>query len=129
MTLFSKLFEARHRETIRLLANGFAVDRDGVELFRVLWHEVLEIVAFKRDLITTDCVCLAFRPCEGDLYCEVNEEISGFAQLINELPNRFDGILPDWFISCTQPPFPPNYTRLSVSPPAIENPPLERPPP
>ena len=112
MTLLSKLFRARPSEAIRLLADGFAVDRDEVELFRVIWPDVREIVTFKRDLLTTDCVCLAFRRGESDIYAEVNEEIPGFVALVVELPHRFAGIPPDWFNKVTQPPFATNWTRL-----------------
>ncbi len=117
MKLFSKLSRARPRATIRLLDDGFAVDRDEVEIFRVRWEEVLEIVTFKRDLLTTDCVCLAFRCSERNVYSEVNEEIPGFAQLIDELPYRFAAIDSEWFNKVTQPPFATSFTRLHGSAP------------
>jgi hypothetical protein len=112
MTFLSRLFRRRPAEAVRILGDGFALDRDGVEHFRVLWPDVLEIVTFKRDLITTDSVCVAFRTGKGDLYYEINEEIPGFASLAEEFTRQFSNIPTDWFNEVTQPPFATNWTRL-----------------
>jgi hypothetical protein len=112
MTFLSRLFPKRPFETIRLVDGGFVLDRDGIEYFRVLWGDVREIVTFKRDLVTTDCVCVAFRSAQSTLYYEVNEEIPGFVPLADELPRRFTDIAPQWFNRVTQPAFATNWTRL-----------------
>ena len=109
----------RSPEAIRVLEHGFAVDRDGMELFFVRWSDVLEIVTFKKDLITTDCVCLAFRRATSDTYAEVNEEIPGFGKLADELPRRFSDVPEDWFARIAQPPFATNWTRLHGETPTV----------
>ena len=105
-------FLRRPKEEIRATSEGFEVRRGERELFRVRWDEVREIVTFKRDLITTDCVCLGFRTSDQEVYFEVNEEIAGFVLLTDEMIRRFPSIDPDWFGSVTQPPFATNWTRL-----------------
>jgi hypothetical protein len=99
-------------QAIRALNDGFAVDEDGIESFRVRWLDVLEIVAFKKDLITTDSVCLGFRRTSDDVYAVVNEDMPGFEQLASELTRRFDDIPEDWFAAVEQPAFATNWTRL-----------------
>lgn len=112
-------FRHHPKEKIRATSEGFDVWRGERELFRVRWDDVREIVTFKRDLITTDCVCLAFRMSDQDDYFEVNEEIAGFVLLTDELIKRFPSINRDWFGSVTQPPFATNWTRLHGEAPVV----------
>ena len=44
--------------TINSDAAGFGLDTESPIITH--WHNVIEIVAFKRDLLTTDLICLAF---------------------------------------------------------------------
>jgi hypothetical protein len=110
----------RHpKEVIRPTPEGFSLYRGDREVFSVSWEDVREIVAFKRDLITADCVCLAFRTSDEDVYFEVNEEIDGFVLLTDEMMSHFPNIHHDWFGSVPQPPFATNWTRLHGEPPVV----------
>lgn len=112
-------FRHHPKEQIRATSEGFDVRRGERELFRVRWDEVREIVTFKRDQITTECVCLAFRTSDQDVYFEVNDEIDGFVLLTDEMIKRFPSVNPDWFASVTQPPFATNWTRLHGEAPVV----------
>ncbi len=66
---------------------------------------------YKRDLYTTDLVCL-------DIFCDngqgirLHEEIPGWFQFIRKLPEHFPSIKPGWEIELTFPAFETNFTLL-----------------
>ena len=107
------------REEIRLESDGFVLTKGDQRLFTVRWDEIREIVAFKRDFLTWDCVFLAFRVDADDRYLEVNEEIPGFILLSDEMMSRFPMIPADWFAATTQPPLTTTWTRLFGEPPQV----------
>ena len=77
----------------------------GVEpVWTFRWENVIRILAFKRDLFAIDQICLVFG-LSDDTSVETNEEMIGFAQLIQELPRRFVGMDREWFDKVAQPPF------------------------
>ena len=80
------------------------VGRDARGAGGLAWNEVESVMAFKRDLITTDLACLGFRG--SGLYLEANEEMSGFEAFARELPTHLAGALPyeTWFGEVLQPP-------------------------
>src|SRR5262245_4157041 len=49
------------------------------------WAEVAKVTVLKRDLLTTDLICVRFVSTSG-LQIEVNEEMGGWARLLDSLP-------------------------------------------
>jgi len=49
------------------------------------WRDAVDIVAWKRDLLTTDRVCLAVRLGDGRVI-ELHEEMARWATLLDQLP-------------------------------------------
>ena len=49
------------------------------------WSEVEEVHAYKRDLFTTDLICLAFRKSGTEECYEVHEEMAGYHDLLEAL--------------------------------------------
>ena len=75
--MFSRDKARRQEAEIVLQPYGFSKSLSGHDLFHVLWANVHEIRAYKRDLLTTDLVCLSFRDTETDEWWEVHEEMAG----------------------------------------------------
>ncbi len=78
----------------------------------LLWQDVTSALAFKRDCITTDQICIAFSTAEGGL--EINEDMDGWQELISSLPSLLPGFpRPDeWWPTVAQPAFYTCITRL-----------------
>ena len=77
------------------------------------WSEVREVLAYKKDLLTTDLVCLEFITFR-DTAVVIDEERPGFHELLRKLPNFLDGFPPaeDWWRQVEQPPFATNLAHL-----------------
>lgn len=77
------------------------------------WDSVVEAIAFKRDLFSTDRVCIVFRLTSGS-EVEVHEEMKGWVALCDALPSNLSGspALTAWFMEITTPAFAPNPTLL-----------------
>jgi hypothetical protein len=73
------------------------------------WSEVEEVHAFKRDLFSTDLICLAFKRSGRDEYCEIHEEMAGYHDLIERLPIHLPQFNQAWFSSVAFPAFKPNH--------------------
>ena len=56
----------------------------------VPWDEVLRVTAFKRDLLTVDCICMAIAAQDGTTV-EVNEEMLGWEALTAALASHLPG--------------------------------------
>lgn len=112
MRFLSRLLPHKPNWSLRFAEDGFLLERDGTETDRLVWADVREIVTFKRDLVTVDSICLAFRTGPKPLYLEVCEEMEGFDRLIDEMQKRFPAIPEDWLPEVTQPPFATNERRL-----------------
>lgn len=56
----------------------------------IAWGDIVCVVAFKRDWLTVDCICLAFATADG-MTTEVNEEMEGWEALTDALPNYLPG--------------------------------------
>jgi len=101
---------------IRCDENGFAVTAAGsassIESTSMRWNEVKAVIAFKRDLYTTDLICLGFLGPDGTI--EVDEEMHGWSQLVEGLPGLLPGTpsLSDWWEQVAKPPFASRVTKL-----------------
>jgi hypothetical protein len=71
------------------------------------------VTAFKRDLLTTDLICVAieFTDEAGTQHIELHEELEGFGQLLLLLEKN-SGFVSDWREKVTLPPFEANVTVL-----------------
>ena len=82
------------------------------ELIReVAWASVDQVVAFKRDILTTDLVCLRIQAQDTEL--ELHEEMPGWPTALAALPSRLPGskTAETWLHAVVQPPFAAN-TRV-----------------
>ena len=73
------------------------------------WAEVEEVHAYKRDLLTTDLICLAFKRAGKDEYSEIHEEMAGYHDLIEILPGHLAGFTLGWILSVAVPAFKTNH--------------------
>ena len=78
----------------------------------VTFAKVSRINAFKRDLFSTDLICLVFYQDESELPIEINEEMEGFEQLGNRLPGIFSGFDEGWYAKVVKPAFATNLTEV-----------------
>jgi hypothetical protein len=79
---------------------------------RLQWQNVNGVVACKRDLITSDLICVGFSSPDGGI--EVNEEMKGWQAFVEVLPTHLPGVPPyaEWWARVAQPPFATNATKL-----------------
>ena len=105
----------RPRPRILVDVAGFAVEtlgRDGMRrLFRE-WGAIDRAEAFKRDLYAVDLICLELRA-HGE-WVEVDEEMTGWDDLLRELPERLPGALArdDLYAAVMKPAFAECRTRV-----------------
>ena len=81
------------------------VDRIGVQVrntFRrtepsaplaVRWDQVDTIILFNRDFEASDCVCMSLEGA-GEVLGEINEEMTGWNDIVTALPAQFEGVMP-----------------------------------
>jgi|SRR2546427_48556 len=69
------------------------------------WSEVEEVHAYKRDLFTTDLICLAFKKCGREEYYEIHEEMAGYHDLLEGLPSHLPKFTLEWFLEVAFPAF------------------------
>lgn len=93
---------------------GFAITqtRAASPVASLKWNTVKTILAYKRDVYVCDLICLGFTTSDGTI--EVNEEMQGWSQLVEKLPNVLPGTPPfsDWWERVAQPPFAPCVRTL-----------------
>jgi hypothetical protein len=73
------------------------------------WSEIEEVHAFKRDLFSTDLICLAFRRSGKEEYYEIHEEMAGCHNLMQVLPSRLPEFSLKWFSAVADPAFKTNH--------------------
>jgi hypothetical protein len=95
---------------IRLTDDGFSVAKNQREIISVRWNDIQEIVAFKRDLFTTDLICFSFSTSDGSF--EVNEEVPGYSSLESALKKELPGFDNRWRYKVIKPAFAPNRTVI-----------------
>lgn len=97
--------------SVILTDDGFAICSEQGELTNVRWVDVVEIIAFKVDLLTSDRILLGFRVDDSGDYYQVDEEWPNYQNLVNEVESRFD-VQPDWWRTVAFPAFATNLTTL-----------------
>lgn len=80
---------------------GFEIDTEPPISAR--WGSITEIVAFKRDLLTTDLICLQFQLDDGT-FVETDEEMVGYRTFIDTVTSKFD-LTPNWWSDVAFPAF------------------------
>ena len=77
------------------------------------WTEVARAVAFKRDLLAVDCICLLLARTDGT-GVELNEEMARWNSLMEKLPLHLPTSKPwtDWFSTVAFPAFSANETEI-----------------
>ncbi len=98
--------------TITLTDEGFVLTGGRSGEKRIRWSDVEEIIAFKRDLITTDQLCLGLRISGSDVYEFVDEETPGFSELDSALGVKLASYQSDWKETVVHPPFASNLTTI-----------------
>ena len=94
---------------IQINAEGLTIACDPPVVLQ--WSDVVEIVAYKRDLLTTDLVCVGFRLHGTDDLIEIDEEMPGFDLTMAAVATRFQ--LPDkWWVDVAIPAFATNETTI-----------------
>jgi hypothetical protein len=93
--------------TIYADSQGVSLDRDGQDVVSVLWSQILEICAYKRDLFTVDLICigLGFQDRGHHVVLELHEEMLGFKEFMVALNNRFPFRDPEWWTKVAFPAF------------------------
>ena len=98
--------------TIAATATGFAVRGGAEAAVAVAWAEVRRVVAFKRDLYTTDCIVLAVEyGAPSPAVVELSEEWPGFTDLFGTMETAL-GVSPSWYLEIMTPAFEPTMRVL-----------------
>jgi hypothetical protein len=108
--------KGRPSEAIQLKSDGFVMRRDDRIIAELRWDDIGEIVAFKRDLIGVDLICLEFRlKSQRDIVFEANEEVPGYDLLVKELERVFPTMDRGWWEAVAKPAFSKNTTVIYKS--------------
>jgi hypothetical protein len=96
-----------------LTPDGVAFTAGPAQVIRwqLRWLDVVEIVAWKEDLLTMDLLCFGFRVLGDADYLQCNEQQFGWSELCAELKCRFQ-LRPDWWSVVVVPPFQENWSIL-----------------
>jgi hypothetical protein len=91
--------------------DGFRFFKNSNAIFEMRWQDIQRVVAYKRDLITTDLICLELESGAGQRTL-IHEEVIGFWEVVNEMEKRL-GVFPEnWRERIMKPPFQSNLLIL-----------------
>jgi hypothetical protein len=97
-----------------LVADGTTVvlrQRERI-LWTLNWDEVDGIIAFKRDLYTTDLICLEMHSGHSGLSYSVHEEMKGYESFLSHMEERFEIPRSSWWEKVAKPAFKEDRTVL-----------------
>jgi hypothetical protein len=97
---------------IQLTPDGFSIHQHDDTPVHVEWASVIEIFAFKVDCYIYDTIQLGFRVSDDGTYWAVNEDDTGYKELLAELESRFGLETEDWWTKVAYPAFATNRTTL-----------------
>ena len=89
-------------------SDGFIAQRAN-SCVQVRWADIRRAVVFKRDLLTTDVICIGFETEEG--FVEIDEEMRGYEDVEAEMEKAL-APGPDWKLRVMFPAFEPNPATL-----------------
>lgn len=106
----------RHYDlTIHFDETGFGVknDKPSEQPTRMSWREVVKVTAYKRDLFSTDLICV-FLSRADQTGIETHEEMNNWIDFVTSLPKRLPDCKPveSWLQNITVPAFATNMTEL-----------------
>ena len=91
---------------VTLTRSGFLVKNQSGELQETVhWNRVTHIFAYKKDLGTTDLVCLGWQLDDNDQTLEVHEEMLGFKKLNQAMLEQYKSIPDTWAMDIYFPAF------------------------
>ena len=93
---------------------GFTINkRESDDSYDIKFVDVLGIKGFKRDFLTTDCVCVSFEM-SNEKIIEINEEMDGFAEVMAHAAKIIPECIAfeDWYLKIIQPAFKTNLTEI-----------------
>jgi hypothetical protein len=90
-------------------AQGLKFRESKGDFSQLQWIDVEEVRAFKRDLVTTDLICLEFKKLGKEEYYEINEEMAGYHDLLELIPEHLTKFNLEWFSSIARPAFASNH--------------------
>ena len=90
---------------IAFTGDGFELRHDEALVGGVKWNEIHKILAFKRDMVTSDLVCLEFQLVGKDEVFEVNDNVGGFWDLAKRVKKVFPDSDHEWEESVVKPVF------------------------
>lgn len=110
MSLLKRHLDWRQRNVVVVDAadGGFHVRR-GRSTCEVPWSSIDTVTAFKRDLLTIDCLCLVIR--FDGTSVELDEQAKGFGAWLAMLETRL-GIAPEWRLNVLFPAFNASTTEI-----------------
>lgn len=98
----------RNVPSLEALHDGFRL-RAGKSSRTVRWEQIQRVTAFKRDLVTTDLLCLLVLLTDGII--ELHEDMPGFAAVEDQL-NRTLAPVDDWKSAVLFPAFEPRALEI-----------------
>lgn len=111
MKFFKQLFKGQPDYKIISSEESMKLYKGEFEKDEILWGKVIEIRAFKRDHLAYDCICLGFHLSDNTTF-EIDEEIEGYKETVELLPQLFEGIEENWFPEVAFPAFETNMTII-----------------
>lgn len=98
--------------SIAVGANGISVVENGVTVWTLTWDKIGAIHAYKRDLITTDLLCMDVKVKGTQIYHTIHEEMNGFDRFSEALAKALVLKEPNWRSMVLQEPFQENLTQV-----------------
>jgi len=92
---------------------GFGVVDGQGQVINWPWANIVRAEAFKRDLLTTDLICLLLE-LAGGTAVELHEELDGWQSFVASLPENLPGfpVVERWFLTVAHPAFKTNLTTI-----------------
>jgi hypothetical protein len=93
---------------------GFLIVENNQTFTKIDWSEIIEIIAFKKDLLTTDLICFEFKTSSAKevVYFVIHEEMVGFDKLADHLKLILPGFNANWRQLVVLPPFASNSNLI-----------------
>lgn len=107
-----RLHRDRIQPRIAVTADGFEILGSKGEWYPVSWAHMIKVATYKRDLVTTDEIMLAFELVDRPgVVQEISAEWDGFSDLFEPMEKHL-GISPLWYLDVMNPAFAPNFRVL-----------------
>jgi len=108
-------------DSITTNAHGFVLHR-GPHRWPVAWKAIIGAVAFKRDELTVDTVCLDLSLADGTSFL-LSEDCAGWIPFLESLAQEVPGFpaWTTWLPGVTTPAFAPNVTQVFGAPGTAPN--------